>query len=127
MVQMPDFAQRQAVLYDVQFDQKLISQSLTAQYGILPYTQENLPYRDWCSLVEGLSSDSPLGKVIAIRAETNHQQINQMTAAQKQIRQEWSRFLSKTTAGSEQDKKKQMEQLQQALKMMYQERREGNE
>lgn len=123
---MPDFAQKQAVLYDVQFDEKLIRQSLTAQYGILPYMQDNLPYRDWCSLVEGLSSDSPLGKVIAIRAETDRQQIEQMTPAQKKIRQEWSRFLSQTaTRGNEQDQKKQMEQLQQALKTMYQERREG--
>lgn len=58
-------------LYDTAFDAVLIEQSLATQYGILPAAQAELPYPEWAKLVGGLMDNTPLGRVVAVRGETD--------------------------------------------------------
>ena len=81
-------------VYDLNFDAVLIEQSIATQYGILPAAQGDLPYPEWAKLVGGLMDDTPLGRVVAVRAEQDPQIIAKMGPWQKRIRSEWQRFLA---------------------------------
>lgn len=107
------------VLYDIEFDAELIEKSITAQYGILPYAQSCLPYKDWAALVAGLMPESLLGRVIGIRAEQDKSVIEQMSSHQLKIRREWQQFLNGYSLKNEEQTKQELENLQQALKQMY--------
>lgn len=82
-------------VYDLSFDAVLIEQSIATQYGILPALQGDLPYPEWAKLVGGLMDDTPLGRVVAVRAERDPQIIAKMGPWQKRIRSEWQRFLAR--------------------------------
>lgn len=95
----PDFSRRRrppqnedAPLYDLAFDAVLIEQSLATQYGILPDAQGDLPWPEWSKLVSGLMDDTPLGRVVAIRAEDDRDRIAKMTPWQRSIRRGWQQF-----------------------------------
>jgi len=60
----------------------------------LPSEQENLKYSDWSKMVSGLMDDTPLGRVVGIRAETDQEIIKNFTPEQRAIRDEWSHFLA---------------------------------
>ena len=70
----------------------LIEQSIAKQYGVLPSEQENLHYSDWAKMVGGLMDDTPLGRIVAIRAEKDHDTLRRMTPDQRRIRSEWAAF-----------------------------------
>ncbi len=106
-------------LYDIEFDADLIEKSITAQYGVLPYAQSCLPYKDWAALVSGLMPESLLGRVIGIRAEQDKSVIEQMSPHQLKIRREWQRFLNGYQLKNEEQTRQELENLQQALKQMY--------
>lgn len=72
-----------------------MEQSIAVQYGILPSQQGNLLYRDWAQLVSGLMDDTPLGRIVAIRSETDMDAVSRMSPAQKRIRQEWAQYRMK--------------------------------
>lgn len=72
----------------------LIEQSIATQYGILPQEQAELPYSEWSKLVSGLMDNTPLGKVVETRGETDQKVISQMGPWQRQIRADWQAFLA---------------------------------
>lgn len=84
-------------LYDPDFDAVLIEQSIATQYGILPGAQGELPYPEWSKLVGGLMDDTPLGRVVAVRAESDRKVIASMSPWQRRIRAEWSAHLARQT------------------------------
>ena len=49
----------------------LIEQSIAKQYGILPAAQGELGWAEWVKLVGGLMDDTPLGRVVAVRSESD--------------------------------------------------------
>jgi len=77
------------------FDAVLIEQSIAKQYGILPGAQGELPYPEWAKLVSGLMDDTPLGRVVAVRAETDRKAIAKMNPWQRRIRSQWRSFLAR--------------------------------
>lgn len=79
----------------MEFDAVLIEQSIATQYGILPQDQGELPYSEWSKLVSGLMDNTPLGKVVETRGETDQKIIAQMNSWQRKIRAEWQEFLAK--------------------------------
>lgn len=81
-------------LYDMEFDAVLIEQSIATQYGILPKDQAELPYDEWAKLVSGLMDNTPLGKVVETRGETDQKVIAQMNSWQRKIRADWQAFLA---------------------------------
>lgn len=82
-------------LYDVDFDRVLIEQSIATQYGVLPDAQGELSYPVWSKLVSGLMEETPLGRIVRIRAEEDRKVIAKMTPWQRQIRSEWQAFKAK--------------------------------
>ena len=81
--------------YDLFNDWSLIVSSFQTQYGIRLSTE--LPTMGWSEfsyLLVGLSGDTPLGRIVAIRAENDPEAVRNMTASQKQIRNEWRRKMA---------------------------------
>ena len=81
--------------YDIDYDARLIEQSIAKQYGLLPAAQEELPWAEWSVLVGGLMNDTPLGRVVAVRSENDVGVSRRMTAHQRQLRSEWQRFCAR--------------------------------
>ena len=53
----------------------LIEQSIAKQYRVLPSEQGDLRYSDWIKMVSGLMDDTPLGRIVMIRSETDKERI----------------------------------------------------
>lgn len=81
--------------YDMEKDAVLIEQSIAKQYGIIPSEQEELKYSDWAKLVSGLMEDTPLGRIVSIRSETDREVIKKFTSEQKKVYNDWQRFRSR--------------------------------
>lgn len=81
--------------YDMEKDAVLIEQSIAKQYGIIPSEQEELKYSDWAKLVSGLMEDTPLGRIVSIRSETDREAIRKFTSEQKKVYNDWQRFRSR--------------------------------
>lgn len=78
--------------YDLDDDWSLIVSSFQTQYGIrLSNELSNMNWREFSYLIEGLSGDTPLGRIVSIRAENNPDVIKEFTPSQKQIRNEYRR------------------------------------
>lgn len=87
--------QRIEFWYDMEKDAVLIEQSIAKQYGIIPSEQEELKYSDWAKLVSGLMEDTPLGRIVSIRSETDREAIRKFTSEQKKVYNDWQRFRSR--------------------------------
>lgn len=48
-----------------------------------------MSWSEFCSLLGGIMHDTPLGRVVAIRAETDAKVIKDFTKDEKKIRNEW--------------------------------------
>lgn len=73
----------------------MIVSSFQTQYGIRLATE--LPSMGWYEfsyLLQGLSGETPLGRIIAIRAETRPEVVRDMSASEKSIRNEYRRKLA---------------------------------
>ena len=103
-------------LYDVDFDAVLIEQSIATQYGILPGAQGELAYPEWSKLVSGLMDDTPLGRVVSVRGETDQKVISNMNSWQRRIRSEWNNFTaSRTAKQSPEELRQQMDALERMM------------
>lgn len=97
----------------------LIEQSIAKQYHILPSEQGNLSYSDWAKLVSGLMNDTPLGKIIEIRSETDRDIIQNMTSEQLSVRNAWEAFKREHTHYTETDMQRQAEYLENMIRSMF--------
>lgn len=61
------------------------------QYGLRIRTKEfeTVSWDEFRSLLAGLSPDTPLGRMVAIRSETDKEVIKRFTPDQKRIYNEW--------------------------------------
>lgn len=48
-----------------------------------------MKWGEFCALLSGLSADSPLGRVVQIRAESDPKVLKHFTAHQRRIRSDW--------------------------------------
>ena len=60
---------------------------------MLPGAQGELPYPEWALLVSGLMDDTPLGRVVAARAEHDPAALREQTPWQRAERARWQAFL----------------------------------
>ena len=96
--------------YDLNEDWPLVVASFQSQYGIrLASDLESMSWREFTYLLQGLSGKSPLGQLIAIRAEKDPKKLKEFTPEQRKIRNE---YLSK------QARHKTPQQLDEALEAM---------
>ena len=76
--------------YDLFDDFDLIQSSMLEQYGIR--LSRDLPGMKWSefrSLLVGLSPETPLGRIVAIRAENDKEMLKRFSKEQHRIRNEW--------------------------------------
>lgn len=71
-------------------------------------------------MVSGLMDDTPLGRIVGIRSETNRDILKQFTPEQNRIQAEWFAYRSaKAAAVPDEDKKKQMNQLEHMIAGLF--------
>ena len=75
--------------YDILDDWELIESSFLKQYGIRLSANEDMTWREFCSLLSGIMPDTPLGQIVSIRAEKDPKVIKKFSKEQKRIRSEW--------------------------------------
>jgi hypothetical protein len=110
----------------MEYDRVLIEQSIAKQYGVLPSKQGNLKYSDWAKMVSGLMDDTPLGRVVGVRSETDKDIIKNYTPEQRAVRDEWSRFLASRVVAkqfSEADWNKQMAEIERSFAAAFGQKR----
>lgn len=50
-----------------------------------------MSWNEFCTLLSALSSDTPLGRIVSIRAEKDPKVLKNFTPEQKKIRNDWQR------------------------------------
>jgi len=64
--------------------------SFQAQYGIrLSRDMSGMKWTEFRALISGFDSSSPLGKIIAIRAEDDPETLKRFSKVQREIRNKW--------------------------------------
>lgn len=48
-----------------------------------------MSWSEFITLLSGINGDTPLGRIVSIRAETDPSRLKQFTAAEKKIRNDW--------------------------------------
>lgn len=104
--------------YDLLEDFDLIVSSFLSQYGFRIYSDDfkNMRWDEFKALLSGLSPDTPLGRIVAIRAEDDPEIIKNFTPEQRRIRSSWR----KHQAGqkTEEDVEQALSQLLEAFKTL---------
>lgn len=70
-------------------DWELIESSFLSQYGIRLRADDDMSWSEFCSLLSGIMPETPLGRVVSIRAEKDIKVINSFTKEQKKIHDDW--------------------------------------
>ena len=82
--------------YDLFDDWELIVSSLLQQYGIRVYSTEfkRMKWAELSALIAGIGPDTPLGRIVSIRAESDKDRIKEFTPDQKRIWSAWRKKLA---------------------------------
>ena len=76
--------------YDLFEDWDLIESSFAQQYGIrLRKKMSDMEWGEFTSLLAGLNGETPLGNIVRIRSEKDHEVIKKFTTEEKRIRKKW--------------------------------------
>lgn len=75
--------------YDLFDDWPLIEASFLKQYGIRLRADDDMSWNEFCNLLAGIMYDTPLGRVAAIRSETDPKKIAEYTPEEARIYYEW--------------------------------------
>jgi hypothetical protein len=100
--------------YDLNDDWALIVASFQSEYGIrLSRDLDGMKWQEFSSYINGLGADTPLGRIVSIRAENNAEVLKEFTPEQRRIRNEYRRKI----AGQKSDKDvdKALDQIKQAF------------
>ena len=98
--------------YDLIEDFDLIIASFQAQYGIrLSRDLKGMKWDEFKALLIGISAETPLGRIVSIRAEDNNDVLKNFTKEQHHIRNEWrSRHAKHVSKKETEDFLEQMKQ-----------------
>lgn len=88
--------------YDLWDDWELIESSFLSQYGIRLRADDDMSWSEFCSLLSGIMPETPLGRVVSIRAEKDIKVINGFTKEQKKIHNDWLLKRNKRMVGTPQ-------------------------
>lgn len=86
--------------YDLFEDWDLIVASFLSQYGLRIRTKEfeSVSWDEFKALLAGIDPETPLGRIVAIRAETDKNAIKNFNKDQKRIYNEWRARKAETMA-----------------------------
>lgn len=100
--------------YDLNDDWSLIVSSFQTQYGIrLSSELSDMSWLEFSYLIEGLSGETPLGRIISIRAEKDPDIIKDMTPSERRIRNEYRKKMA--SQKSEKEVENAIESMKQAF------------
>lgn len=105
--------------YDLFEDWDLIISSFLSQYGLRIRTKEfeTVSWDEFKSLLAGLSPDTALGRVVAIRSETDKEVIKHFTMDQRRIYDAWRD--RKADNMTEKNYDREMAALEQIMAQMF--------
>ena len=89
------------------------------QYGIRLRQDDDMSWNEFCSLLTGIMYDTPLGRVVSIRAEKDQKVIKAFSEEEKRIRNEWLKRKNKELKKNLEAYNAYWRNLQQAMKMAY--------
>lgn len=72
-----------------------------------------MPWEEFKQLLAGISPDTPLGRIVAIRSETDRKVLKHFSKEQQRIRSEWQRRRAKNI------KQENMQQVLEGFKQMF--------
>ena len=104
--------------YDLFEDWDLIISSFLTQYGLRIRTKEfeTVSWDEFRSLLAGLSPETPLGRMVAIRSESDDNVIEHFTADQKKIWNAWRNRKAENMTQTEYDQQMiELERMMAAL------------
>ena len=107
--------------YDLIEDFDLIAASFQTQYGIrLSRDLQGMKWNEFKALLVGIGSETPLGRIVSIRAEDDEEVLKHFTKDQHRIRNEWKSKRAKELAErmTESDMKAVAEQFKQMFIQM---------
>ena len=103
--------------YDLNDDWSLVVASFQSQYGIrLSRELQDMSWREFSYLINGLSGKTPLGQIISVRAEDDPEMLKEFTPEQKRIRSEYRRKVA--LQKDKKEVKKSISSVKEALKKM---------
>lgn len=105
--------------YDINDDWDLIESSFSKQYGIRIRQHTDMPWAEFCNLVSGFMSDTPLGQIIAIRSEDDKSAIKKFNTSQRKIHAAWKLKLANDKLENLDDLDKQMQNLEKAMALAF--------
>lgn len=83
----------------------MIVSSFQSQYGLRLSREINeMPWEEFKQLLQGISPDTALGRIVSIRSENNKEILKSFTPEQKRIRNEWRRRSARQIPEKEMDK-----------------------
>ena len=89
--------------YDLFEDYSLIEASFAQQYGIRLRREDDMTWDEFITLLSGLNGDTPLGKIVSIRAEKDQKVIKEFSREEKRIYNEWRHKKAKEVSKEEFD------------------------
>ncbi|MCK3937152.1 hypothetical protein HCC45_13450 [Streptococcus suis] len=99
-------------------DFDLVVSSIRTQYGLSLYSHEfkKMTWKEFRALLAGLSSETPLGRIVQIRSEEDPQMLESFSEGQHRIRNEWRLRLAKEKTDA--DLHQVLDELKQAFEEM---------
>ena len=96
--------------------------SFQSQYGIrLSRELKGMKWNEFKALLTGISSRTPLGRIVSIRAEEDKEILKHFTKDQRRIRSEWRS--RRAAQMPKQDREEALRQLEQAFIAAFAEKR----
>jgi hypothetical protein len=90
--------------YDLNDDWALIVASFQSEYGIrLSRDLDGMKWAEFSSYINGLGSETPLGRIVSIRAEDRAEVLKDFTPEQRRIRNEYRQKLANKKSSKEVD------------------------
>lgn len=89
------------------------------QYGIRLRQNDDMSWNEFCSLLTGIMYDTPLGRVVSIRAEKDQKVIKAFSEEEKRIRNEWLKRKNQELQKNPEAYNAFWRDFQQAMKMAY--------
>lgn len=75
--------------YELIGDWELIEASFAQQYGIRLRREDDMSWDEFATLLAGLNGDTPLGRIVSIRSETDKERLKTFTPEERKIRSAW--------------------------------------
>lgn len=116
-----DFAnsKQEVEWFDMRGDWALIESSLAAQYGIRIRQATDMRWDEFCTLINGLMPETPLGRVVSIRSEQNNDTIRKFNSDQMRIYSDWKNRQARKQLQNPEVLEKSMDALNSMLKGMF--------